>query len=232
MNEKEHKIKESSIDVKNKVLQKIKEKNIKMRHPFIFLAQKLGLHSVLALAIICGSLLVSIGLYFFKKTGVLKFLSLGWPGLKIVLISLPYDYIALFIFTILVASYIIHQLDLSHGIKLSSNAVLFSLLVVTILIGSFFAVNGIEQIIKGWSKNKVPEDIAVAGRILEYSPGQAIIQEENGRDTEVILKNGADTLAQYKFEYMENKVLRAVGKRDKNDSAIFYAEQVECCEDN
>jgi len=217
------------IDIRHKVMREIRDKKVRMRPAFVFVAQKLGLQSILALAIVTGALVLNIFLYFLKKTSVLKFLSFGWPGLKIVLMTLPYDYIVLFLIAIILANYIVHQLDLSRGLRMTANASAFALLVITVGIGAFFAVNGIENTIRGWSNNKIPSDAAVSGRVIESSDTEATIKEDNGDITEVILNKPDTSLSQYKAEYVKNKVLRAIGQRDKTDENKFLAVELSFC---
>jgi len=218
--------------MKDEIMQKIKNEKIQMRPASLFLAQKLGLQSVLALMILASALLLNIFLYFLKKTGLLKFMIFGWPGLKIVLLTLPYDYIALFIVTIILANYIIHQFDLSRGISMNSNVAVLALLSVTFLLGSFFAFNGIESALRGWSKNAIPADMAVSGRLIEYSDKYAIIQDETGRIRFLDFGNvmNVENLPNQK-RYEKNKVLRAVGKQDAKDEKRFHAELVDCCDE-
>jgi len=211
-------------------MREIKDKKIKMRHPFIFLAQKLGLQSILALSIVASALLLNIVLYFFKKTGVLKFLSLGWPGLKIVLMTLPYDYIVLFIITIILANFIVHKFDLSRGISMNSNVSVVALLAFTLLLSSFFAVSGVENTVKGWSKNKIPPDVAISGKILDFSNDQIVVQEGSGQITTIILDNQTNRIFLTGPGYVKGKFLRAVGSRNENNTAEFQAEEVECCD--
>ncbi|MFA7209381.1 MAG: hypothetical protein WC120_03770 [Parcubacteria group bacterium] len=219
--------------MKQEIMQKIKEKKIRMRPASLFLAQKLGLESVLALSILASAFLLSTFLYFLKKTGVMKFMAFGWPGLKIILLTLPYDYIILFIITIVLANFIIHKFDLSRGICMDSNITVLALLAVTLLLGSFFAVAGAEDVMGGWSKKTIPGEVAVMGKIIDSSGGQVTIRDCDGvvkiLDFENIKDIGDSPLNK---KYEKGEPLWAVGKADGNDSAKFYVEVVECCDSN
>ena len=161
----------------------------------------------------------------------MKFLFLGWPGLKIVLITLPYDYIALFIITIVLANFIVHKFDLSRGISMNSNVAVAGLLAAVFLLSSFFAVGGVGNIVKDWSKNKVPTDVAISGKIIDYSNNQIIVREEDGSVITVILNNQTNEIFPRKPGYVKGKFLRAIGKRNENNTK-FQAEEVECCDAN
>jgi hypothetical protein len=219
--------------MKDRVMEKIKREKIRMRPASVFLAEKLGLQSALVVSILAGTLLLNIFLYFLKKTGVLKFMAFGWPGFKIILLTLPYDYIILFIITIALANFIIRKFDLPRNIRMDSDMSVLALLAVTLLLGSFFAVSGVESAIGGWSKNKIPANIAVSGRVIDSSDDQVTIKEIDGTIKTLNFDNLKDpnNLPAVK-KYEKNKVLRAVGKKDKKDDTQFHAEAVECCDEN
>lgn len=221
--------KKSSVDVSQSVMHEIEEKKIKMRSRLFFVAQKIGLESILAVSIFGGALLVSITLYFFKKTNVLKYLSFGFPGLKVILATLPYDYIALFLIALLVANFIVRRIDAMDGKRLPTRVTSLSLLVIIFFIGSFFAVMGIEQIIKGWSKNKVSRDIAIEGKIVDISNNIINIQAEDGTNVRIILRS--DYRFPFAADYAQGKILRAIGKKDIDDKNAFDADEILCCDE-
>ncbi|MDZ4384826.1 MAG: hypothetical protein U0944_00205, partial [Candidatus Moranbacteria bacterium] len=194
-------------------MQKIKEKKIRMRPASLFLAQKLGLESVLALSILASAFLLSTFLYFLKKTGVMKFMAFGWPGLKIILLTLPYDYIILFIITIVLANFIIHKFDLSRGICMDSNITVLALLAVTLLLGSFFAVAGAEDVMGGWFKKTIPGDIAVAGKVIGSYGSQVVIRDCDGTIRTLNFEDIKDSSqSPLNRKYEENEIIWAIGK--------------------
>lgn len=219
-----------NVDIAPQVMQKIHTQNIKMKRPLFILAEKLGLESVLVLMITGAAILVGITLYFLKKTGVLYFVNLGWPGIKVILLTLPYDYITLFIFTVFLANYILGRLDLSRRHKLFFNAPVVTLFVIATLMGAFFGVMGIEQIAKGWSKNQIPKDMAISGKVMDVSGNAVIIADDKGKLTEIFLDGGV--LFPYTSEYAKNKFLRAVGRRDDNNPQAFHADNIHCCDED
>ncbi|MDP1620183.1 MAG: hypothetical protein Q8M12_04260 [bacterium] len=160
-------------------------------------------------------------------------MAFGWPGLKIILLTLPYDYIILFIITIVLANFIIHKFDLSRGICMDSNIAVLALLAVTLLLGSFFAVAGAEDVMGGWFKKTIPGDIAVSGRIIESSGNQVVIRDFDGsvRILNFDSLKDIDSSPDRK-KYEQNKILRAVGKRDDENRAEFHVEIVECCDED
>jgi len=216
------------VDVSRKIMSEINSRKIKMKSRALIIAEKIGMESFLALCILGGALAFSIFLYFLKKTSLLKFLFFGWPGIKIFLQTLPYDYIALFLITFLAANYLIHKMDFSVNRIVPANLVLLLLFLATIFIGSFFALIGAEQLLKGWSNNKLPRQNAVWGRVINISENKLKIESEDGTITEIIFERSNQF--PYAPDFARNRFLRAVGNRDRDDDNIFHAEMIQCCD--
>ncbi|MFZ2975322.1 MAG: hypothetical protein WA055_01665 [Candidatus Moraniibacteriota bacterium] len=215
--------------VKEKVMQVIKSKKVKMRSHLVFMAEKLGLESALAGAIIFGSLLISILFYFLKKTGVLKFLSLGTPGLKIFLLTLPYDYIALFIFFVILAIYFANQIELFCGNCTRTDSFAVYFFAGSLILGTIFGVMGVGEYLKGWSGKNIPRESAISGRVKTFSPEEVLVEDENGKIVRIFIKKPQPTSVD---EYETGKFLRAVGTRDLDDDNLFHAQIVRCCDED
>ncbi|EKE11396.1 MAG: hypothetical protein ACD_15C00087G0001 [uncultured bacterium] len=211
--------------VKDEVMQKIKERNIKMKPCFFFIIRKAGLESLLAFFIVFGAIALNSLFYFLKKTKATDFLFFGWVGLDNFLTSLPYDYIVLFIISILLANFLIHKFDLSYGISMNSNMALFFLLVITLALSSFFLLNGIEEVLSSYSKNKAPGKEIVLGEVMEFSDQEAIVREAGGIDWKLILED-AKIFDGNSCE--KGKMLRAMGKEKRGKNHIFYADIIKC----
>jgi len=217
-------------DIKEKIMKDIKNKRIKIKSPFIFMAQKLGLESALATTIIAGALLVSVIFYFLKKTGILKFLNLGVAGLKIFILSLPYDFIALFIITIILAIYLANKIKLSRGQYLRADFFAVYFFLITLALGLFFGIMGVGRFSKNWIKNTLPRDEAIQGRIKVFSNKKVVIEDDNGNTANVFINELNP--ARLKINYVPGKILRAIGWRDKQDDNLFHAQKIRCCDDN
>jgi hypothetical protein len=182
----------------------------------------------LALAILGGALAVTVILYIFKKTGAFNFMKLGVPGIKVFLFAFPYDYLALFLITLILGNYVVHKLNSSLGIRHSFNIPAAALLVVIVFLGAFFAVMGGEQLIRGLYANRsMPKEIAIMGKIVSANNNEVVIQEENGKLETVGFGEGK--LFPYIPDYAVGKFLRAVGKQDLKDPLYFHAENMNCC---
>ena len=130
-------------DVKEKVLRSIRQNKIRIRRPFVFVAERLGLESALIAAIITGALTVSVILYFLKKSGIFFSERTGMPDVKMVMLALPYDYIALFIFTMLLAIYLANRIEIFCGNCERTNKFALYFFLATVVLGIFFAVMGV-----------------------------------------------------------------------------------------
>ncbi|HRY82700.1 MAG TPA: hypothetical protein P5232_03300 [Candidatus Moranbacteria bacterium] len=215
--------------VKSKVMQAIKEKRIKMRSHFVFVAEKLGLESALAVAIILGAFFISILFYFFKKTGLLKFLSLGIPGLKIFLLTLPYEYIALFILFIILAIYFANQFELCCGNCTHTNSFAICFFALSLILGICFGAIGVGEYLKGWSKKDIPKENAIHGKVKNFSDKEILIEDEDGKLIRVFIETPESVR---KDKYEEEKFLRAIGNRDLDDENLFHAQIIRCCDED
>jgi len=218
-----------AVDIKSRVMADIKRKRIRMRSHFVFVLEKLGLEGALLLMIILGALLVSLIFYFVEKTRLEKFLTLGFPGMKIFFATLPYDYIAFFVLAVALAIYFANQVELFCGKCEHPDTVAVWFFLGALGLGIFFGVLGVGSFLGGWSKNKIPRDAAIHGKIRDFQKNEVTIVDEEGNVVRVFLP--AAKVPPLPTDYMEEKFLRAVGSRDSDDPSIFHAERVRCCDD-
>lgn len=223
-------LEKEELDMKSRVMGEIKKKQICITCPSMVFAKKMGLESALVFSIIWGALMISIFLYFLEKTKLFKFIGLGFPGLKIFLTTIPYDYIALFILSMIAAIYFANKLDLSYERKIPDNLFVLVFVLASILVGMFFVAMGFHEIVKGWSKNDIPHDSAIVGRIIDFSPKEIIVQEEDGNIVKIEMKKGVDFYN--KDIDFKGKIMRAVGDRDEKNEGYFNAEDVLCCDND
>ncbi|MFA5994369.1 MAG: hypothetical protein WC823_05415 [Parcubacteria group bacterium] len=162
------------MSVKEQIMQKIKEEHIEMRPAYFFWMKKIGLQSLLAFSIVFGALVLNSLFYFFKKMDALGVLSLGWDGMDRLLLSLPYDYIALFIISIVLANFIIHQFDLSYQISMNTNVAVLVLLGLTFLLSAFFLISGIEDVLKFWDKDRLLKKNATSRALIQEGVGNGV----------------------------------------------------------
>lgn len=218
---------EKNENVKSKVMEEIKQKKIRMRSHFVFLAEKLGLAGAATIAVLCGAILFGFIFYFIKKTGLFLFLSLGAPGTKVFFSAFPYGYAILFSAAIALAIYLANRWELFSGYCERTNRFAICFLLTALVLGSFFAILGAEIFYKNYAKRKIPSNAAVIGRIKYFSEEKIVIEDEDGNLRNVFVTNVPE-----KIKYEEGKFLRAVGEMEKDDDSIFHAVRVRCCDDN
>ena len=223
-------LEKNDLNVKNKVMGDIRCGKLRILCPAAVLARKLGFESALVFSIIWGAFFVSVFLYFLKKTKLFKFIGLGLPGLKVFLATLPYDYIALFILSIIVAVYFANKLDVGYEKKIPENTVAAILLFFSVLVGLFFVLAGVQDVFHGWSKNKIPHNNAIVGRIIEFSPREVLVEEEDGSLVRVRTSVDIDPIDSNANGDFRGKFMRAVGIRDTTNPSYFRAENVLCCD--
>ncbi len=101
-------------DIESKVMSEIKGGRIKLRSKYIFLAEKLGLRSALALTVMIAVLFFSLGLFYLKATDNLWYLSFGSRGLFAFLESFPYLLVAIFVLAIFAAGLIVKRSGMAY----------------------------------------------------------------------------------------------------------------------
>ncbi|MFA7319539.1 MAG: hypothetical protein WC022_03010 [Parcubacteria group bacterium] len=217
-------------DIKTRIMEDIKCKKIKMRSRFVFVLEKLGLEGALFLLVALGAALVSLIFYFIEKTRLEKFLTLGFPGAKVFLVTLPYDYIIFFVLAVALAIYFANQIELFCGNCERTDTFAVWFFLGAIALGIFFGVLGVGSFLGGWSKNKIPRDAAIHGKIRNFMDNEVTVVDEDGDVVRVFLPDSNVPPAPNGF--VPDKFLRAVGSRDSGDPTIFYAERVRCCDED
>lgn len=211
--------------MRDKIMRKIKEGNIKMKPSFYFWMRKAGLESLLAFFVVFGAIALNSLLYFIKKKHTIDFLFFGWTGLEKFLGAFPYDYMVLLIISILLANFLIRKFDLSYGIVMNTNMALLFLLVITLSISSFFLVNGIEDVLSHYSKDGESAREIILGRVKEFSDKEAVIQEAGDQEWKIIIEassfgeNGGVSCG-------KDMMMRVMGR--EKDKRTFYADEIMC----
>jgi hypothetical protein len=226
----EEKLKKTGTDMKAKVMSEIRKKKIGITSHSRIVAEKLGMEGIIAADILTGAFIISIVFYIFKKTKVLKFLSLGVPGLKVILLTIPYGYIAVLAGAVLLAFYLISKLDLCYETKCSHNFIIFTLFGSIFIIGMIFIAAGVHEYFESLTKNKMPKERSIIGKIDQVDEGGVTLEEEDGQMVKV--KFGKNIKLDNNFEGIRGKYLRAVGERDSKNVHYFRAESVLCCDED
>lgn len=222
--------KDLMLSVKNRVMDNIKEKKIKMKRPWVFAVEKFGLESAVMVALICATLLVSLIFYFFKTTALFEYLALGPLGVRVFFGALPYNYIVLFVLIVLIAVWLANRWEVFQGRSERTDffAVLFFGLAV--VLGIALSVLGIGRYLHGWDRQSVSGGDAVQGRIVAASGETILVRDDNGKFMTVFFAGGRS--AERSTVFKPGKFLQAVGARDPENQSDFYAQRILCCQND
>lgn len=223
---------EKTEDIKSRVMGEIKKKKISIDSPSAIFAKKLGLECAMAAGILGGAFLISIFFYVLKKAGVLKFLSLGFPGLRVFLLTVPYGYVALFAGMIILTLYIANKLDLPYKTRTSLGLVFLFLLGSVIAVGLIFILVGVHEYFKELAKGRIPKDISICGRIEGFSNGKLRLEEEDGQMAIIELGEKERDFIMNERRDIMGRYFRAVGERDPKDNHYFHAKNILCCDED
>lgn len=131
------------IKLEERIMSEIKDKKIRIKSKYVFLAEKLGLGSGLVLSVILAVFFLNLGLFYVKSAGYLGYLNLGGSGLLAFLEALPYLWIIIFILFFILASFILKQYDISY--KKHFGYLSLGMFVFIIFSGSIFAMSNINK---------------------------------------------------------------------------------------
>ena len=137
---------DKKIDLKAKVMRKIRDGKINFRSRYIFLAKKLGLGGGLTLSLILAVLFLNLTFFGVKATGSLEFLSFGTKGILAFLESFPYHWILIGLAFFVFASIILSRYDISY--KRPFRVVLAILLLSVFVVGAIISVSGVNEAIE------------------------------------------------------------------------------------
>ncbi|MDD2758368.1 MAG: hypothetical protein PHD72_03285 [Patescibacteria group bacterium] len=96
-------------NVEEKVMLQIKTGRVKLRSKYIFLAEKLGLGSALALSVMLAVLFFNLALFYLKASDNIGYLSFGSLGVFAFLESFPYALVAGLIILVFAAALIVKR---------------------------------------------------------------------------------------------------------------------------
>ncbi len=117
-------------NIKEKIVSQIKKDEIKMKSRWLFVAQKIGLKSGLALTFILLIFLLNAFFYYIKSNNLLMWLHFGPATWQKLLHSLPYDLILIILAFSLFLNYLYKKFDFSYQRSLSLIVVTFFIIIV------------------------------------------------------------------------------------------------------
>ena len=128
---------EQKKDLQAKVMTEINSGRLKLKSKYIFLAEKMGLGSAVALTVILAVLFFNILLFYLKASDNLFYLSFGSRGIFAFLESFPYLLVIGLILLLILAGYLFRHYGTQHRLSFGKIAIILS--VIVILIGGSLA---------------------------------------------------------------------------------------------
>ena len=226
---------DEKIDLSKKISERIKDGKVKMRPRWFFVAEKLGLESVLLISVILGIIILAVILYIMDQNGVFEFAEFGWKGWLVILNNIPFNLIITAIIFFLVSLVIISQFDVSY----QKPFYLFScsVLLIMAMLGFGLFWSGVGEAMFNSSvsakmatvyQNKIvnspKSDRAVIGKIIKIgdqtffivTPQNKVIQVRYGLNHTPLVFN-------------EGQTIKIIGRRDGEN---FKAESIKIIRKN
>jgi len=222
-------------EIKKRVMEKIKERKIKMRKPFIFMAEKWGLEAALIITILVGGFIVGLFFYFIRKSKVLKFLKLGISGFKVFLLSLPFYHMIFFFLVLVLAVFIIHKLGWNWQMNMNKRKTIAYFIFATVFVAFIGGFMISEERLDKLNAGRIPENMAVSGKIWKIEGNNVWIVNEFGQTIQVTIVSEDPRIFELWSKKFEGKFMRAVGTTapvPKGDTLKFQAQQVLCCDED
>lgn len=223
---------ETAPKLEDRIMPKIKNRQVKLRSKYIFLAERLGLGSAFALSVVLAALFFNLFFFYLKATDNLGYLSFGSDGVYAFLESFPYLLTVSFILFLFMAGHLLTKSDYSYKKPFRYFAV--SLIFIVMAAGGTLAYTGISEKIEEQAfgnrapgiffkpfirRGIEPRNRGIAGKISEVGSDYLIIETPFGTQN-VDLKNLESRVVQ-KFE--KDQFIMAIGERK---GEIFAAQAV------
>lgn len=224
------------INLEDKVMSEIKSGRVKLRSKYIFLAEKLGIGSVLVFTILLAVLFFSLALFYLKSSDNLGYLSFGSRGILAFLESFPYLLIITFVILIFIAGFIIKKSGIFYQRPFGYLAA--ALLGSIILLGFGLGLTNLNEKIEQGAFNRHPGDIlfkpfldqgldsrqrGLVGRVKEITSNFLLIQTP--RELEKVLISHVEEPLPL---LQPNMFVMVVGKKQAD---IFVARGIRVVED-
>ncbi|KKR48440.1 MAG: hypothetical protein UT86_C0005G0024 [Candidatus Magasanikbacteria bacterium GW2011_GWC2_40_17] len=130
-------------NLEKEVMSKITSGKIKLRSRYIFLAEKLGLDSVLILTVVLAVLFFNLILFYLKSSDNLNYLSFGSRGLLAFWETFPYPLIIVFIVLILGGGFFLKRSEFSY--KKPFGFLALALIGSILMVGAILTFTGLNE---------------------------------------------------------------------------------------
>ena len=170
-------------------MKEIKTGRVKLRSRYIFLAEKMGLGSALALSVVLAVLFFNLVLFYLRSSDNLYYLSFGSRGLMAFLDSFPYGMVIVFVVFLVAAALLTKRFDGAY--KKSFGKLVILLIVSVTLVGTMltytrlaerieeraFRTNYPDRIMRPFLERGLDErNGGLSGRVKEINGNVIIVQ--------------------------------------------------------
>lgn len=217
-------------------MDKIQKKQVTMRSRTLFLAQSLGIKSVLVLLFLAALLFGNLMLYSLQASGALSMLGVGDSGVWAFLELFPYGWVVLAVIFFVLLSFLWKRFDIAY--KQPFQRVLLALLLLVISGSILFAISGAnERITEAVEEHEVTvlkpffgrRPLSQGGRF--HAQGSVLaIQEQHyliavgKRNVQVLFNERTVFPDGHAFE--KGETLFAVGKWQSPEKTVFLAKGI------
>lgn len=221
---------DKEVDLKAKVMRKIRDGRINFRSRYVFLAKKLGLGGGLTLSLILAALFLNLTFFGVKASGTLEFLAFGRKGILAFLESFPYHWILIGLAFFIFASVILSRYDISY--KRPFKMVLAILLLSVFVVGAVISLSGVNEAIEDrvnqghfplmrpfYGKRHGMWRNALLGEVAEVKSDGLMV--EIVQEKTVFIKFTEDTLFPAGSDFNKGDYIRVLGEWEKE---VFNAD--------
>lgn len=219
--------------LENSIMERIKTGQVKLRSKYIFIAEKIGLGTALALSTILAILFFNLILFYMKETDNLKYLSFGRFGIFAFLETFPYALVIGFILLIVLSGYLLTKGDDSYKKPFGYTAI--GLIVIIMIFGGILTYTNIAKAIE-WEAHMDHQSIGmifrplintgpdmrsrgISGMVFEAGGNYLILKTPAGLRNVNLEEIGANDLPQIE----KDQFVIAVGNNEGND---FIAQKI------
>lgn len=130
-------------NLEDKVMAEITSGKVKLRSRYLFLSEKLGLGSAVALTILLAVLALAVVLFYLVSADSLAYLEFGNPGVWAFLESFPFPLVITLVLLIFLAGRLVALTGRGYAYSFGKLAIV--LLVAIIILGSALALTGVAE---------------------------------------------------------------------------------------
>ncbi len=143
--------------IESKIMREIESGRVKLRSRYLFVAEKLGLGSAIALTIVLTVFIFSLLLFYLKATDSLIYLSFGRVGVYAFLESFPYALVIAVILLILAGGMLLRKSEVSY--KKPFRYFALGMVIFVVATGSALAYTNVADVMEEQAYRHMPSPL-------------------------------------------------------------------------